>query len=335
MSFLWPTALLFLVLIPVFIYLYLRMRRRRQLITAKYGDLGFVHGGSGQRLGFRRHIPAVLFLIGLTFLLVAVARPQMTVSLPRVEGTVILAFDVSGSMAATDLEPTRMEAAKSAAMTFVQEQPSTVQIGIVAFSDSGFSVQAPTNDQATILATINRLSPERGTSLGNGILESLKTTNSDTLAQPRLYSNLTPEPTPTPTPVPTGFYTPAVIVLLTDGENNASPDPLAAAQEAANRGVRIYTVGIGSTAGTTLEVEGFMVHTQLNEDLLKQISTLTGGEYFNAENSEELQAIYKNLDPKLVVKPEKTEVTSIFAGISILILLVASTFSLAWFHRIP
>jgi Ca-activated chloride channel family protein len=335
MSFLWPTALLFLVMIPVFIYLYLRMRRRRQLITAKYGDLGFVQGGSGQRLGFRRHIPAVLFLIGLTFLLVAVARPQMTVSLPRVEGTVILAFDVSGSMAATDLEPTRMEAAKSAAMTFVQEQPSTVQIGIVAFSDSGFSVQAPTNDQATILATINRLSPERGTSLGNGILESLKTTNSDTLAQPRLYSNLTPEPTPTPTPVPTGFYTPAVIVLLTDGENNASPDPLAAAQEAANRGMRIYTVGIGSTAGTTLEVEGFMVHTQLNEDLLKQISTLTGGEYFNAENSEELQAIYKNLDPKLVVKPEKTEVTSIFAGISILILLVASTFSLAWFHRIP
>jgi Ca-activated chloride channel family protein len=151
----------------------------------------------------------------------------------------------------------------------------------------------------------------------------------------RYYSNITPQPTPTPTPVPQGTYTPAAIVLLTDGENNEAPDPLAAAQAAAERGVRIYTVGIGSPEGTTLHVNGFTVHTQLNEAMLQQISQITGGTYYNAENEQDLIAIYDHLDPQLVIKPEKMEVTSIFAGASILILLIGGVFSLVWFSRLP
>jgi len=337
MSFIWPSMLRALVLVPLLVFVYLRMQQRRRELARRYGSLGMVQGGRGHPPGARRHVPAMLFLLGLTILLLALARPQTVVSLPRIEGTVILAFDVSGSMAAEDLEPNRMEAAKAAARDFVQKQPPSIQIGVVAFSDSGFSVQTPTNDQAAILASIDRLTPRRGTSLANGILASLKTidTMSNPAPAPRLYSNLTPAPEPTATPVPEGKYTSAVIILLTDGENNERPDPLAAARAAADRGVRIYTIGVGSVAGTTIHVEGFTVHTKLDEALLQEIAQLTDGLYYNAGNEEDLRMIYENIDPQLVIRPEKTEVTSIFAGASILILLIGGTFSLAWFSRLP
>lgn len=330
--------LLFLIVIPLFLLLYLGLQRRRRRFLASYGSLGMVQGAMGRGLGLRRHIPPALFLAGLTILVIALARPQAVVSLPRVEGTVILAFDVSGSMAADDLQPTRMEAAKAAAVEFVKRQPSTVQIGVVAFSDGGFAVQPPTNDQEKILASINRLVPQRGTSVGRGILASLETIaagKGEITQGEELNSTGDPSPAPTPTPVPEGSYTSAVIVLLTDGENNASPDPLAAALTAADRGVRIYTVGIGSAAGTILEVNGFTVHTQLDEAALQQIAQLTDGAYFNAQNEEDLRKIYDDLTPQLVIKPEKMEVTSILAGASILILLIGGTFSLLWFSRLP
>ena len=200
----------------------------------------------GRQPGFRRHLPPALFLTGLTILVVSLARPQTVVNLPRIEGTVILAFDVSGSMAAEDLKPTRIEAAKAAARAFIDRQPSTVQIGVVAFSDGGFAVQPPTNEQADILAAIDRLTPQRGTSVGQGILASLNAIATDKGEGPLQYSNLAPTAVPSPTPVPKGTYTSAVIVLLSDGENNENPNPLAAALTAADRGVRIYTVGIGS-----------------------------------------------------------------------------------------
>jgi Ca-activated chloride channel family protein len=339
MSFIWPIMLFSLILIPLAVVLYILLQRRRRRIAERYGSFGFVQEAAGRGLGARRHVPPALFLAGLTILAVAIARPQAVVSLPRIEGNVILAFDVSGSMAANDFKPTRIEAAKTAARDFIKTQPRTVQIGVVAFSDSGFSVQPPTNDQDAILAAINRLSPQRGTSLGQGIISSLKTIDAVN-AQPVLdehYSTLpTPsEPTPTPTPVPQGTYTPAVIVLLSDGENNENPDPLAAAQQAADRGVRIYTVGIGSAAGVNLHVNGFTVHTQLNEPMLQQIAQLTGGVYYNAQNEQDLLKIYNNLNPQLVIKPEKTEITSIFAGASILIMLVGGVFSFLWFSRLP
>ena len=334
MSFIWPIMLLFaIVLIPLLIAFYLILQQRRRRFAAKYAGFGLASTGGG--VGGRRHIPPILFLVGLSILLVGLARPQMVVTLPRTEGTVILAFDVSGSMAATDMLPTRMDAAKAAARNFVQHQPPSVQIGVVAFSDNGFSVQPPTNDQDAILASINRLTPQRGTSLANGILVSLHTIATSGQVDTNYYTSLTPVPSPAPTAVPQGTYSPAVIVLLTDGENNENPDPLAAAQAAAKAGVRIYTVGLGSAAGTNLHVNGFTVHTQLDEAQLQQIAQITGGAYTNAQSKDDLLKAYNNLNPQLVIKPEKTEVTSIFAGASVLVLLVGGLFSLLWFNRLP
>jgi Ca-activated chloride channel family protein len=298
--------------------------------------MGLMQQASGRELGWRRHIPPALFLCGLTILLFAVARPQSVMSLPRVEGTVILAFDVSGSMAADDMEPSRMEAAKTAARAFVERQPATVQVGVVTFSDSGFAVQVPTNEKEAVMASINRLAPARGTSLGNGLLVSLNTISaSDAGPTRRLYTNLTPVPSATPAPLPEGEYTNAVIVLLSDGENNESPDPLTAAQVAADQGVRVHTVGIGSPEGAIIHVDGFAIQTQLNEPMLQQISEISGGTYYNAANEEQLIDIYDHLTPELVLKPEKIEVTSVFAGLSILVLCIAGVFSLLWLNRLP
>jgi Ca-activated chloride channel family protein len=276
-------------------------------------------------------------MAGLTILVVALARPQTVISLPKIQGTVILAFDVSGSMAADDIQPSRLAAAKVAVDDFIQRQPPDVQIGVVAFSDSGFQVQVPTNDQATVLASVNRLTPQHGTSLANGITASLSAIASALNPQsaPLQYSLSTPAPTPSPTPVPQGTYTSAVIVLLTDGDNNENPDPMTAAQTAANRGVRIYTVGIGSPQGTTLHINGFNVFTQLDEATLQQISQTTGGVYYNAQSAQDLKQIYDNLNPQLIIKPEEIEVTSLFAGASILVMLVGGFFSLIWFNRLP
>jgi Ca-activated chloride channel family protein len=334
MSFIWPVMLILLLLLPLGVLLYLRMQRRRQRMMASYGSMGMVQT-AGRQLGARRHIPPALFLAGLAILIIALARPQTVVSVPRVEGTVMLTFDVSGSMAAEDLQPNRMEAAKVAARAFVEQQPSSVRIGILAFSDSGLAVQAPTNDQALILAAINRLSPQRGTSLGQGILAALNTIATANDPPPRIYSNLTPTPAASPTPVPEGTYTSATIVLLSDGENNENPDPLAAAQLAAEYGVRIYTVGIGTTAGTTLHVNGFTVHTALNEQLMQQIAQITEGAYYNAASQQDLRAIYENLGLQLVIKPEDTEVTALFAGASVLLLLIGGICSMLWLSRVP
>ncbi len=329
MSFFWPFMLYFLILIPILVGIYFRLQQRRRKAVEKYGSLGFVQEG-GHRPGIRRHLPPLFFLISLTILTLALARPKTVLSLPRVEGTVILVFDVSGSMAADDLKPTRMEAAKAAAIEFVQRQPTSIQIGVVAFSDGGLSVLTPTNDQESILASIERLSPQRGTSLANGILSALETIEGGIGK-----SSGTIAPEPSPTPVPKRTYSSAVIILLTDGENNMSPDPLVAAQAAADRGVRVHSIGIGSSAGTVLQVNGFTVFTQLDEPMLQQISQMTGGAYFKAENEEELQTIYKNIAPQLVIKQEDMEVTSIFAAIGILTLLIGGVFSLLWFSRLP
>lgn len=338
MTFLWPTMLIGLLVLPLFVALYIGMQQRRQRLVAQYGSPapGRAPGsrGPGARSALRRHLPAGLFLLALTILIVALARPQTLVSLPRIEGTVMLVFDVSGSMAADDLKPTRMEAAKAAARAFVERQPSTVQIGVASFSEGGFAVQAPTDDQGLILAAINRLGVQSGTSVGSGIQAALKAI--DAVENPALtLSTRSLTPGPTPTPVPPGTHKSAVIVLLTDGENNENPDPMEAAQTAADRGIRIYTVGIGSTAGATLHVNGFTVQSRLDEATLQQIADLTGGTYYNATTTDELHSIYDHLDPELVVKPQKTEVTALFAGAGILVLLLGGSLSLLWLGRVP
>jgi len=270
-----------------------------------------------------------MFLVAMTLLLIALARPQLVVSLPRVEGTVILVFDVSGSMAAEDLQPNRIAAAKVSASEFVQSQPPSVRIGVVAFSEGGLSVQAPTNDQNAILASINRLEPQRGTSLGHGILTALQT------IEGKGDETSTGEDEPAPTPSSSGISGSKIMVLLTDGENTAPPDPFEAAYTAAEHGVRIYSIGIGSPSGATLNINGFTVHTALNETALEQIAGLTGGEYFNAASEEDLKEIYKKLSPELVIKPEKIEATAVFAGASMLFLLIGGGLMLLWFGRLP
>ena len=343
MSFIWPPMLLLVLAVPLGAVLYQFLERRRRRRVASFGVLGVAAtpqspGGPGRtRSGrVRRRLPAALILVGLTILVVALARPQSVVGVPRVEGTVILSFDVSGSMAADDLKPTRMEAAKAAAKTFVERQPSSVVIGVVAFSDSGFSIQVPTNDQSLVLAAINRLVPERGTSIARGILSSVATIDAaDADPTAGYYTNRSPTPTPEPTPVPKKTYAPAAIVLLTDGENNQLPDPLAAAQTAADRGIRIYTVGIGSAAGSTLDIEGFKVHSQLDESMLRQISETTGGDYYAADNTDALKAIYDTIDTRLVIRPEAMEATSLFAGAGVLVLLMGGVASLVWLGRLP
>ena len=339
MTFIWPAMLLLLAVIPAGWLLAAALDRRRRRRAAAPGGLGLA-AGVGLRSRRLRRIPAALFLTGFAVMAVALARPQGVVSLPREEGTVILAFDVSGSMAADDLKPTRIAAAKSAATDFVEQQPTSVVIGVVAFSDSGLSVQAPTSDQASVLAAINRLTPERGTSLGQGIRASLETISlAESPPAQNYYSNRSPAPiptpTPTPTPVPAGTHTSAVIVLLSDGENNEAPDPAAAAQAAADQGIRIFTVGLGSPAGATVNLNGFQVHTQLNEPLLQQIADTTQGAYFRAEDAQQLRSIYTNLDTRLVVQPQNIEITSIFAGASILLLAAGSIASLLWLGRLP
>ena len=337
MSFIWPAMLLLLIAIPVGAagYLLLERRRRRRAIASGF-PLAAPAEVAARRVRLRRRIPAALMLLGLAVLVFALARPQSVVGVPRIEGTIVLAFDVSGSMAATDLAPTRMEAAKAAARKFVERQPPSVLIGVVAFSDSGFSTQVPTRDQTLVLAAINRLKPERGTSIGRGIQQSLTAIAlADQDPAAGYYTNRSADPTPQPTPVPPGTLVPASIVLLTDGENTAPPDPLEAAKAAADRGVRIYTVGIGSAAGVNLEVEGFTVHTRLDEPTLHGVADATGGTYYAADNATELSEIYDKLDTHLVVRSEAMEVTSLFAGAAVLILLAGSITSLVWLGRAP
>ena len=336
MSLAWPFALLLLLVIPLGALAYRRIGRRR---AQRAGGLGNPAGATtGHPSRLRTLVPGALFVLALVAMVVALARPQGTVALPIQQGTVILAFDVSGSMAATDLAPTRMAAAKAAATDFVEQQRPGIAIGIVAFSDSGVAVQAPSTDQAEVLAAIARLEPQKGTALGQGIAAALKAI-AVAEAGPNVdyYTNASPAPAPTPTPAPVapGSHGSAMIVLLTDGENNEQPDPLAVAQQAANLGIRIDAVGIGSTAGADLDLNGFHVHSQLDEALLRQIAATTGGEYFAADSAGQLKAVYDALDPRIVVQSQTMELTAVVAGASLVLVVVGAVASLVLLGRLP
>lgn len=331
MSFIWSSLLGLLLLAPLLVLVYVLMQRRRRNIVASSG-FGLVNSASGVT-GLRRHIPALIFFLGLTILLFSLARPQATVSLPKYEGTVILVFDVSGSMGADDIAPTRMEAAKAIAADFVEGQPADVRIGVVAFSDGGLSVQTPGTNREGTLATIERLVPRRGTSLGNGVLVALNTIAVDAGDPPIINTNNLSTADDALT-APQGWYPSAVVVLFSDGENNDPPDPLTVTDLAVDLGVRIYTIGVGSTEGTTIKVEGMNVHTQLNEPLLAYVAETSGGRYYFPGDATGLRRIYNDLEPTLSIKPEELELTSLLAGLSILVLLVGGALSMSWFGRV-
>jgi Ca-activated chloride channel family protein len=331
MSFLWSPLLGLLLIVPLLALIYVVLQRRRKDLTAQSG-LAFVQNVKTMS-GIRRHIPALIFLLGITILLVSLARPEATVSLPKYEGTVVLVFDVSGSMAADDATPTRMEAAKAAALAFVNKQPASVRVGVVAFSDGGISVQPPGENRNSTLATIERLVPRRGTSLGNGILVALNAIALDAGDPPILKSN-NPSSAEDVIAEPQGWYPSSVIVLFSDGENNQNPDPLVVTDLAVDLGVRVYTVGVGSAEGAVINVDGMNIYTQLDEAMLTEIAKTSGGQYYYAADKNELNHIYDDLEPKLSIKPEEMELTSLFAGIGLLVFLIGGALSLLWFGRV-
>lgn len=293
------------------------------------GAAGSRGAGSGDRGGPRgRHTGPALFLAALTLLLVAAARPQATVAEARYEGTVVLAFDVSTSMAATDVKPTRMEAAKAAARAFVERQPAAIRIGVVAFGENGLISQQPTTDRAAALAAVDRMTTQGGTALGRGIQTSLSAIAGRTIQLDQ------PDASPEARGQDVGYYGSSAVILLSDGENTDGPDPLGAAELASTAGVRVYPVGLGSAQGTVLTIDGFQVATALDEPLLRRIATTTDGEYFAAEDRAELARVYGSIDLAWTVEPTRTEITALFAAAAALLLLAGAGLSLVRFGRV-
>ena len=339
MSFIWPGNLLLVLAVPALIAAYVWAQRRRQKYALRYASLSLVREALGNGPGRKRHIPAALLLVALFFMAIGIARPETTVIVPVQEGTVILAIDVSGSMLAEDLKPNRMEAAKDAAKAFVARQGDDVKLGVVAFSGDAQIVQAPTNDKDLVVAAINRLRPQRATAIGRGMLASLDAIFEDSEETPPsviALRRLSGDPTgPTPPPVPKGADRTATIVLLSDGQNNQFPDPKQVIEDAVNRGIRIFTVGVGSADGTVVRIQGRSVRTRLDEATLKQIADDTGGQYFNASNEKDLKAVYENLTTQLVFRQQKTEITAILTLIAAVLSMTAAALSLFWFNRLP
>jgi Ca-activated chloride channel homolog len=336
MTFIWPSMLLLLSVIPFFVFVFLMVQKRRKTIADQYFHMRSDQVAANKQLKFQRLVPPVLYLFSLIVLFIALARPQAEVSLPRYEGIAIIGFDVSGSMAADDINPTRMEAAKAVDETFVQEMPSSVQLGVVAFSDSGFLVQPPSSKKDDILAAISRLSPQRGTSLGQGIITSLRAiANQFDIDATEQISQEEDDLVSSLDLADRDIYESTILILLSDGENNMDPDPLEAASLAAQYGLRIYTIGVGSIAGTTLNINGFILHSQLDEAVLQEISRISDGAYFNAQSDEDLLIAFSDLSPMLRVRPERIEITSILTATSVLFLLTGAFFSFAWFRRLP
>ena len=328
MSFVWPGMLVLLLAVPLFVVAYVSLVRRRTQRTRALAAQGFVPTGAGRRLRWLRHVPFAFFFIAVVLLLVAFARPEVSFSLPHKEGTVILAFDVSNSMMATDLQPTRLDAAKAAAHTFVDKQPKSIKIGVVAFSDGGLVTQAPTDVRPDVLAAIDRLSPQGATSLGQGIFTALNAIAGKPIKAD--LSNLNSESSN----VDIGYFSSAAIVMLSDGQNTSAPDPLEVAKLASVAGVHIYPIGIGSPAGTVVKVNGFSEATALDEPTLQSIASVTNGVYFNAQDTAALNDIYKKLDLKLTSDGKKTEVTGLVTGIGAFLLVMGGALSLVWFGRL-
>ena len=344
MSFIWPTSLLLLVVVAGLAALYVLAQRRRHRYALRYANLSLVREAIGKGPGWRRHVPPALFLLALAFMSIAVARPQAVVAVPSQEGTVILAIDVSGSMLAEDMKPNRMEAAKAAARAFVEKQNDTVKIGVVSFSGDASIVQSPTTDKSLVLAAINRLRPQRATAIGRAILVSLDAIFESMGSEDALPSSILEQqtqsgaPRPTATPLPAylqGQHAAASIVLLSDGQNNQFPPPLDVVDQATSRGVRIYTIGVGSASGTIVRLQGRSVRTALDETTLKRVAELTDGEYFNANTEADLRQVYENLTTQLVIRNEKTELTAYFTLAAAVFAVMAGAFSLLWFNRLP
>jgi Ca-activated chloride channel homolog len=342
MTFIWPTLLWSLALLPVLVLLYVWLLRRRRRSTVRLASLAVAKAALGKGPGWRRHVPPLLMLLSLGTLLAAMARPLAVLTLPLSQRTIILAMDVSGSMRATDVLPSRIVAAQEAAKAFVNDLPREVRVGIVSFAGTAAVAQAPTSSREDIIAAIDRFQLQRATATGSGIILSLATLFPDAGIEIEQATGQRNMPSPLGetkekkefTPVAPGSYTSAAIIMLTDGARTTGPDPLEAAKMAADRGVRVYTVGIGTVAGETIGFEGWSMRVRLDEATLKNVAVLTQAEYFYAGTAADLKKVYESLSSKLVVEKKETEITAFFAAAGALLALLGAGLSVWWFGRV-
>jgi len=346
MTFLWPSMLWLLLIVPALVAGYFYILRRKQKSALRYASLSMVKEALGAGQTLRRHIPPLLFLVALTTMILAIARPAAVVTLPTQHRTIILAMDVSGSMRATDVQPTRLAASQAAAKAFVADQPSNVRIGVVSFAGTAAVVQMPTQNRDDIVAAIDRFQLQRATAIGSGIIVSLATLFPDAgidvssllygrnarRGLPFDQSNKSEKPTFKP--VPPGSYSSAAIILLTDGQRTTGPDSLEAAKMAADRGVRIFTVGFGTKGGETIGFEGWSMRVRLDEETLKAIASVTRGEYFYAGTANDLKKVYESLNARFLLEKKDMEISALFAAAAAVTALVSGMLSLLWFNRI-
>jgi len=334
-----------LLIVPTLVGGYFYLLRRKQESALRYANLSMVKEaiGAGQR--FRRHVPPLIFLIALLAMIVAIARPAAVVTLPSQHQTIILAMDVSGSMRAVDVAPNRISAAQAAAKAFVAEQPSNVRIGVVSFAATASVVQPPTQNREDIIAAIERFQLQRGTAIGSGIIVSLATIfpDADIDVSSLIYGRNAPRGVPLDQagkadkpafkPVPPGSYSSAAIILLTDGQRTTGPDSIEAARMAADRGVRVFTVGFGTASGETLGFEGWSMRVRLDEATLKEIANITRGQYFYAGTAKDLKKVYESLNSRILLEKKDMEITALFAAAAAITALDSALLSLLWFNR--
>jgi len=345
MHFIWPQYLWLLLALPLLVLLYVWLLRRKKVTALRYASLSIVREAMGAGQTVRRHIPPALFLLAIAAMLLAAARPVAVVSLPSTQQTIILAMDVSGSMRATDVKPNRMVAAQEAAKSFLAELPRHVKVGIVAFAGSAQVAQLPTVNREDLVTAIDRFQLQRATATGNAIVISLATLFPDAGIDLQAMAGgrdrqrgfaIDGEKKEKQefTPVAPGSYSSAAIIMLTDGQRTTGVDPLEAAKLAGDRGVRVYTVGIGTVDGETIGFEGWSMRVRLDEETLKSVANRTAGEYFYAGTAADLKKVYETLSSKLTVEKKETEVSGLLALAAAVLSLLSAGLSLLWFNRI-
>lgn len=344
MTLLWPDMLWLLLAVPMLAGGYVLLLRRRKSATLRYASLDLVRAAIGPRQRLRRHVPPLLLLTAMIVAIVAVARPSAVVTLPSGQRTIVLAIDVSLSMSATDVEPNRLGAAQAAARAFIVEQPPDVRIGIVSFAGTAALIQPPTVDRDAATAAVNRLQLDRHTAIGSGILVSLATLfpqQSLDLDAVIFGDGRALPPRPLPgrgaadfVPAAPASHKSAAIILLTDGRNTTGPGPVEAARMAAERGVRVFTVGFGTASGATVSGEGWSIYMRFDEEALRAIADITHAEYFHAGSAQALHSVYQALNATLVLERNETELTALFAAAAALLAMVAAVLSLLWFARV-
>jgi Ca-activated chloride channel family protein len=346
LTFLWPQFLWLLLAAPVLVGVYLWLLRRKKKLALRYASLSIVKEALGAGMHWRRHVPPALFLLAIVAMLIAASRPFAVISLPSTQETIILAMDVSGSMRATDVKPNRLVASQNAAKAFLAELPRNVKVGIVAFAGSAQVVQPPTLSREDLVAAIDKFQMQRATAIGSAIVVSLAELfpqeGIDLAAltygsgKPRGVSidQATKKDKKEFVPVAPGSYGSAAIILLTDGQRTTGVDTLEAAKMAADHGVRVYTVGVGTVDGETIGFEGWSMRVRLDEATLKTVATQTQAEYFYAGNAETLKSVYEKLSSRLTVVKKETEVSGLLALVAAVLAISSAALSLLWFNRI-